>query len=163
MASKDPLPAVLAAHLRAVHTGGNWTVSDLQQALKDVSWEQAITPVADLNTIATLVHHIHYFIGEALLKVLRGGPLDTKDSLSFAHPPIRSQQDWDNFLATVWADAESCAAAIEQLPEERCWEPFIDPKYGTWYRNLQGVIEHTHYHLGQIVLIKKILAARDPR
>ncbi|HAI83731.1 MAG TPA: DUF1572 domain-containing protein, partial [Chitinophagaceae bacterium] len=28
---------------------------------------------------------------------------------------------------------------------------------GTYYRNILGLIEHTHYHLGQIALIKKII------
>ena len=32
-------------------------------------------------------------------------------------------------------------------------------KYGTYYRNFHGLIEHAHYHLGQIVLIKKLVAA----
>ncbi len=46
---------------------------------------------------------------------------------------------------------------IAQLPEGKLWEDFADKKYGSYYRNLQGIIEHTHYHLGQIVLIKKML------
>jgi hypothetical protein len=32
-----------------------------------------------------------------------------------------------------------------------------DPQYGSYYRDPQGIIEHLHYDLGQIVLIKKIL------
>ena len=31
-------------------------------------------------------------------------------------------------------------------------------KYGNYFRNLTGIIEHLHYHLGQIVLIKKLIA-----
>jgi hypothetical protein len=34
---------------------------------------------------------------------------------------------------------------------------FSQKKYGTYYRNLMGVIEHSHYHLGQISLIRKML------
>ncbi len=44
---------------------------------------------------------------------------------------------------------------IEQLPESKLWETFSDEKYGNYYRNIHGIIEHIHYHLGQIVLIKK--------
>jgi len=33
-------------------------------------------------------------------------------------------------------------------------------KYGNYFRNIVGVIEHIHYHLGQIVLIKKILVSQ---
>ncbi len=60
-------------------------------------------------------------------------------------------------LEKTWADAENFAGMIEQLPESKLWEDFADPKYGNYYRNLVGIIEHIHYHLGQIVLIKKML------
>lgn len=148
----------IAKHLRDVHFGGNWTVVNLKETLADVTWQQATTKVASFNTIATLVFHIHYFVG-TVLKVLRGGPLEGNDAHSFAHPPIGSQEDWNAFLEKVWSDAHDFADLIEQLPESRLWETFTDAKYGNYYRNLQGIVEHTHYHLGQIVLIKKLLPA----
>lgn len=150
------LSAQLAKHLRDVHLGGNWTSSNLKDNLKDVSWQQATTQVHSFNTIATLVYHVNYYIS-AVLKVLQGGPLEASDKYSFDLPPIESQRDWDNLLDKTFADAETFALLIEQLPEHKLWESFADEKYGTYYRNIQGIIEHTHYHLGQIALIKKIL------
>jgi uncharacterized damage-inducible protein DinB len=150
------LPGHIAKHLRDVHFGGNWTVSNLREHLSDVTWQQAITKVDSFNTIATLTFHINYFI-EAALKVLRGKPLDSKDIYSFDHPPINSHEDWQKMLDKTWKDAEDFAALIEQLPESKLWEDFDDKKYGTYYRNFLGIIEHTHYHLGQIVLLKKML------
>ncbi len=64
-------------------------------------------------------------------------------------------------LDKTWTDAETFATLIEQLPEDKLWENFSDKKYGIYYRNLHGIIEHIHYHLGQIVLIKKILLQAD--
>jgi hypothetical protein len=64
-------------------------------------------------------------------------------------------------LDKTWADVENFASLIEQLPESRLWENLADEKYGSCYRNIHGIIEHTHYHLGQIVLIKKILLQTD--
>jgi uncharacterized damage-inducible protein DinB len=150
------LPAQLAKHLRDVHFGGNWTVVNLREVLSEVTWQQAIAKVESFNTIATLAFHINYFIGVAS-KVLQGGPLDGNDKLSFDHPPISSQEDWTAMLEKMWADAETFAALIEQVPESRLWETFTDEKYGTYYRNIQGIIEHTHYHLGQMVIIRKLL------
>ena len=37
-------------------------------------------------------------------------------------------------------------------------QPFIDAKYGTFLRNIEGVIEHSYYHLGQISLIRKLIS-----
>ncbi len=150
------LTAQIAKHFREVHFGVNWTWSNLKDNLADVTWEQATTQVHGLNTIAALVFHIHYFVS-VTLKVLQGGPLDAHDKYSFDLPPIQSQEDWENLLAQVWADAETYASLIEQLPEQQLWEVFSQEKYGNYYRNLHGIIEHTHYHLGQIAVIKKIL------
>ena len=150
------LPAQIAKHFKDVHFGGNWTSVNLKDTLAGLTWQQATTQVHSFNTIATLVFHTNYFV-DVVLKVLRGGPLEGKDIYSFAHPPIHSQADWEKMLEKTWADAEDFARLVEQLPEHRLWEDFSENKYGNYYRNLHGIIEHYHYHLGQIVLIRKIL------
>ncbi|MES2618626.1 MAG: DinB family protein [Bacteroidota bacterium] len=146
----------IAKHFREIHFGGNWTCSNLKDQLADVTWQEATTKIFDLNTILTLTYHTHYYV-DTVLKVLQGGPLVSKDELSFNHPPVNSQEDWEALLAKVWADAEQFATMVEQLPDEKMWEIFTDEKYGIYYRNLHGIIEHTHYHLGQIAIIKKII------
>jgi hypothetical protein len=56
------------------------------------------------------------------------------------------------------ADAAELADRVEALTEEGLFGPFTDPKYGTYFSNLMGMVEHMHYHLGQIVMLKKWLA-----
>ena len=148
--------AQIAKHVRDVHFGGNWTASNLKQHLSEVTWQQATTKVPSFNTIAALVYHMNYYVS-AIIRVLLGGQLDAHDKFSFDHPPISSERDWQNLLDKTWADAERLAGLVEQLPDAKLGENFLDGKYGTWYRNLAGFIEHTHYHLGQIVLLKKML------
>jgi DinB superfamily len=150
------LSAQIAKHIREIHFGGNWTSVNLKDNLADVSWQQATITVYSFNTIATLVYHINYYVS-TVLRVLQGEPLNAHDKYSFDLPPIQSQQDWEKLLNKTWADAENFASLIEQLPDHKLMENFSDEKYGNYYRNLHGIIEHTHYHLGQIVLIKKIL------
>lgn len=148
--------AAIAQHFRHVHFGGNWTSVNLRDTLKDVTWEEALHKREGFNTIAVLTFHINYFVA-AVLKVLEGGPLDAHDKFSFTHPPINTEADWQSLLGKVWSDAEHFAALVEQLPDDRLHTDMADTKYGTWYRNLHGIIEHTHYHLGQIVILKKLL------
>jgi hypothetical protein len=147
----------IAKHLRDVHFGGNWTSVNLKDTLADVTWKQSTTQVYSFNTIAALVYHINYYIS-AVLIVLQGAPLCASDKYSFDHPPILCPEDWENLLRKTWTDAEQFAGLIEQLPEPLLWENFTDEKYGNYYRNIQGIIEYAHYHLGQIVLIKKTLS-----
>jgi len=150
------LQAQIAKQFRDVHFGGNWTSSNLKEHLADVTWQQATTQVYSFNSIAILVYHMNYYVS-AVLKVLQGAPLDASDKYSFDLSPILCQQDWEKLLDKTWADAEGFASMVEQLPEQKLGDTFSDEKYGNYYRNIHGVIEHIHYHLGQIVLIKKIL------
>mgnify|MGYP002624539439 CR=1 FL=1 len=154
------LPKQIANHFREFHFGGNATGVNLKDSLADVSWEQATTPVYSLNTIAVLAFHINYYIA-AVLKVLEGGPLDAHDKYSFDAPPIKSQEDWQKLLDKIWSDAEKIANLVEQLPEQKLGDVFVKEKYGNYFRNFHGIIEHSHYHLGQIVLIKKILTKSE--
>ncbi|MCF8244581.1 MAG: DUF1572 domain-containing protein [Saprospiraceae bacterium] len=147
--------AQIAKHLREVYFGGNWTSSNLKETVSNISWQHATTQIHGLNTIATLFTHLTYYVSK-VSKVLQGEPLNAKDAHSFEHPPIQSQADWEKILTQAWADAEAFASLIEQLPEAGLWEDFTDEKYGNYYRNLHGIIEHIHYHLGQIVVIKKM-------
>lgn len=146
----------IAQHLDQVYFGGNWTASSLQQQLEAVTWQQATTAVGNTNSIATLVFHIQYYI-HAVLEVLEGQPLTAKDAHSFNPPPIKSQDDWDTFLASNYQETRRFIKAIKTLDPHLMEQTFVEEKYGTYYRNLQGIVEHTHYHLGQIVLLKKLL------
>ena len=146
----------IAKQLRAVYVGGNWTGVNLKDTLKDVTWPQATTKVYSFNTIVTLLYHTNYYI-DAVTKVLHGEPLNAKDEYSFIHPPVQSKEDWENLLNKTFADAEAFACLIEQLPESKLGNTMADEKYGNYYRNLTGIIEHLHYHLGQMVLVKKMV------
>ncbi len=150
----------IAKHFREIHFGGNWTSVNLKDILQDVTWQQATTPVHNCNTIAVLVYHINYYISE-VLKVLQGAPLGASDKFSFNCPPITTPQQWEDLLHKTYDDAEKFASLIELLSEEQLWENFTAEKYGNYYRNLHGIIEHSHYHLGQIVLLKKILQEKE--
>jgi len=150
------LTAQIAKHFRDIHFGGNWTAVNLRETLSDITWQQATTEVYSFNTIAALTYHINYFVS-AVLKVLQGGPLAAHDKYSFDLPPVNSAEDWKTLLDKTFKEAEEFAALVEKLPENKLWEDFSDEKYGSYYRNIAGIIEHSHYHLGQIVILKKLV------
>jgi len=148
----------LAKHLREVFVGPNWTGVNFKDTIAGVGWHQAVTKIYDLNTIAALVYHITYYIS-ANLRVLRGQGLDASDKLSFNLPPVTSEEDWQKLVTRAFTEAEAFASEVDKLDDSKLFDDFADPKYGNNYRNILGVSEHTHYHLGQIVLIKKVLNA----
>ncbi|MGV3611310.1 MAG: DUF1572 domain-containing protein [Fluviicola sp.] len=146
----------LAKHLRDVHFGGNWCTVDLKSVLSDVTFDQAQIQVYSLNSIFSLTFHMTYYL-DVLIQVLEETILGGKDELSWISEAPKSKEEWENFQKNTWEKAEKVALLIEQLPDEKLTEDFVDPKYGTNYRNIAGIVEHTHYHLGQITIIKKLL------
>jgi hypothetical protein len=147
----------IAKHLREVHVGKNWTWVNLKDTLAGITWQQATTQIKDFNTIAALVYHINYYVA-AQLNLLKTGALDAHDDFAFSAPAINSALDWETLTQKSFAQAEELAQMIENLPESRLWEICVQEKYGNYYRNFQGMIEHCHYHLGQIVMLKKWLS-----
>ncbi|SDB40873.1 hypothetical protein SAMN03097699_1166 [Flavobacteriaceae bacterium MAR_2010_188] len=148
--------------LRDVYLGDNWTSSSLKQHVSDITYKEATTSYHFLNTIAKLVYHMDYYV-IAAKGVLNGEPLTAKDKFSFDHPNFDSQAAWDNFLKGIFANAEELAILVEKLPEAKLLEDFSEGKYGSIYRNLHGIIEHLHYHLGQVVIIKKLIRSSDSK
>ncbi|MDC8102240.1 DUF1572 domain-containing protein [Chryseobacterium rhizosphaerae] len=150
----------LSKRFREVLLDGLWIANtNFKDQLSGVSWEQAVTKVSSLNTIAMLTFHIHYYIA-GIINVFEGGALEIKDQYSFDLPVIESQAQWEELLSRLWADAEKFAGLVEQIPDDQLDEVFADEKYGTYRRNIDGMIEHSYYHLGQITLIKKLLTSQ---
>ncbi|MCB0649862.1 MAG: DUF1572 domain-containing protein [Saprospiraceae bacterium] len=148
----------LADRFREILLNGHWvTNTNFKEQLSDMTWEKATTKVGSLNTIAALTFHINYYIA-GVLNVLEGGSLDIRDKYSFDLPPLTSQKAWEDLLNNMWSNAEKFADKVEQMADDQLFDVFVDEKYGTYQRNLEGMIEHCYYHLGQIVLIRKMLA-----
>ncbi|MBC2846731.1 DinB family protein [Winogradskyella flava] len=148
----------IAHHLHQVYFGGNWTASNLKDHLNGVTIEIATRKVNDLNTILALTFHIHYYL-KGTMDVLKGGDLTIRDTFSFDHPNIRTETEWQDFQANMWTEANEFISWIEKLNDTILETYLAEEKYGTYFRNLAGIIEHTHYHLGQIAIIKKIIVS----
>lgn len=147
----------IANRFRETILNGTWIANtNYKHQLENLDWKIAITPIKNLNTISLLAQHIHYYINGINI-VFKGGNLDIKDKFSFDFPPINSQEEWNSFLKKFWNAAEEFASFVEEMPEQKLNEVFVDEKYGTYKRNIDAMIEHSYYHLGQIVLIKKLL------
>lgn len=147
----------LANRLKEVVLNGTWIANtNYKDQLENLDWKIATTKKESLNTISILAQHVHYYI-KGIKNVLEGGSLEIKDKFSFDFPLIESENEWNLFLTNFWNDTENLTDLIKEIPEEKLNHNFVDEKYGTYLRNIDGMIEHSYYHLGQIVLIKKIV------
>lgn len=147
----------IANRLREVLLNGHWIVNtNYRDQIQSINWQQATQKVSNLNTIAALTYHINYYLA-GLLNAFENGTLEISDKYSFDLPPINSEIEWSNLVAEFISNSEKFADKVEQMHDKIFDQPFIDEKYGTILRNIEGVIEHSYYHLGQISLIKKMI------
>lgn len=147
----------LANRFREVILDGTWIANtNYKKELTALDWQVATTKIDSLNTISVLAQHVHYYIS-GVKDVVSGGPLVISDQFSFGFPPITSQEQWEQFLNTFWRDSEDFAHLVENTSEEQLRQIFVEEKYNTYLRNIEAMIEHSYYHLGQIILIKKMI------
>lgn len=146
----------LAHRIRELFLNGTWIANtNYKTCLETLPWQLALNKYPN-NSIAELAQHVHYYL-KGVMDVLKGGPLLVKDKYSFQFDEIKSQEQWETFLKLFWKDAEEFAQIIEQLSEEKLNETFVKKDYGSYQRNIDAIIEHAYYHLGQIALIKKCI------
>lgn len=147
--------ATLAHRIRDVFLQGTWIANtNYRHALAGVSLAQALHTRGGHNSMAALTFHVDYYLG-GVLHCLQGGPLLLSDAQSFQLPPLHTEADWQALINRLLSHAASFASALNALPDSFLTTPFTNPKYGNWQHNIEGLIEHSYYHLGQVVLIKK--------
>lgn len=149
----------IAQHLLQVTEGDNWTDVNIADIIKDISVEEATHRTeASPNTIASLIHHLSYW-NRIMIQRINGIKPDIPESNGFDVPHLRTDQDWGNLKADYFASVQELADAILKVDEARLEQPIVEG-YSSVYKNLQGTVEHVHYHLGQIVILKKLVRAK---
>jgi hypothetical protein len=147
----------LANRVRAVFMDGKWIANtNYKHQLSEVNCKQATTKIQSLNTLAALTYHINYYL-DGILNVFNGGSLEIRDKYSFDLPDIDSEEAWQSLKNELWKNAEKVATHVEKLSDEQLEDVFVNEKYGSYRRNIEGVIEHSYYHLGQISLLGKLI------
>ncbi|MCE3281655.1 MAG: DinB family protein [Chitinophagaceae bacterium] len=145
------LTEVLAQHFYEVNYGDNWTDAAVKDVLQGISWKQAVKKVGDVNTIALLLFHMDFYnlvVYDRIVGVKR--QFDHEDSLEVS---ISSEKDWLQLQETYFSNVDKIYTAIMAFDEDKLFEK---KTVNTPYKNIHGLVEHIHYHLGQISLLKKL-------
>ena len=151
------LNVTIAERLKGLFIDGHWiTDTNYKELLSDTTKEMAVARIPNLNSLAELTYHINYYLS-GLNNVFKGGDLEIRDKYSFDITPIETEEDWQKMVHGLINNAEEFISHVSSMSEENLHGPFIVKKYGSYLRNIEGVIEHAYYHLGQMVIIKKII------
>lgn len=146
----------LANRFREVMLSGTWIANtNWQKELQDVNFDLAIKKIPNTNCIYDLTFHVLYYI-KGINHFFDTDKLEIKDSLSFPSCTLQNEEEWQQLKADFIIQSKKLATSIEQLNESKLIEKFFDEKYGLYIRNIDGQIEHAYYHLGQVILLKKM-------
>ena len=150
----------LASRLREVLLEGHWIANtNFKEQITNTNWKQAVEKLEGLNTIASLTFHINYYL-KGVLNVFQGGDLVIKDKYSFDMPEISSESEWLDLVNEYLNSAELFISHVERMDDQQLSQSFVKDEYGSYSRNIEAQIEHSYYHLGQMVMIKKLVVQK---
>ncbi|NNV56411.1 DinB family protein [Limnovirga soli] len=151
--------AAIALQMKEVYEGGNWSEVDLAATLADITWAEAniITPVS-ANSIAAILIHLQFY-NNVVKDRLAGINTAIPDTNGFDVPKMKNAADWKLLQQNSFASALALMDVVSALPDEKLFEVLTSSGV-TVYKTLHGVVEHAYYHLGQIVMLKKIIRTK---
>ena len=147
---------LIANRLQEVFLDGKWVSgTNFKEQFELVDWHLAIKKEEGFNSIADLAFHVGYYIA-GVNEYLDTGELNIRDKYSFDYSPIQSEEEWFSLTRTFCENAEKLIQRVEKMSDEELNQDFAKKEYGSLYRNLDVQIEHAYYHLGQILILKKL-------
>ena len=144
--------ARIADQLRRSVEGEAWHGPCLQEALAGVTAEQAMAkPVAGAHSIWELLLHITAWAGAAR-KRLGGDPSPLSGEGDW---PVLSGE-WSDAIAAMESEFQALRQAVSALPDEDLTKTVPGQEYDNYFL-LHGIVQHTLYHCGQILLLRRAM------
>ena len=129
---------------------------NLANTLKNVTAEQAYKKAnPNLNTIWEIVNHLIQW-RRNILERMQGEVIVTPDHNYFVPVLDPSEAAWAQSLQTLAKSQESWSTFFESFNDEDLAKIYVNNGH-TYYEHIHGIIQHDVYHLGQIVILKKLL------
>ena len=151
----------LLADLRRIYEGNAWHGPSVLDAIKDVTALQASArPIPDGHSIYELTHHIGAWIGEVTSR-LQGNKPGMPAEGDF--PPAAMKVDdaaWAEVRKRLERRQAELIETVAAFDAARLDEP-VDPKNKgkdgpvTYRALLSGLAQHSAYHAGQIMILRK--------
>jgi uncharacterized damage-inducible protein DinB len=150
---------VLIEQFTACYDEDGWFVS-LRKALEGVTAEQAAWKPAGLdNSIYENVNHI-IFWNERWLQRYRG-ELDHPEDVENKGTFKSDETDWERTLEKLWDVMDDWRKRLAEISDEKLASPVNAEYQSPWRSPLAHQNIHNAYHIGQIVLLRKMQGSWD--
>lgn len=139
-----------------LYQGSPWIDVTIMDTLKSITAEQAsrkITPKR--NSIWEIVNHMIAWRENVLLRV-QGNEIITPNNNYFVEIKDTSDAEWQETLQRLANSQEQWIRFLENFDAAQL-ENIYPSNHMTYYEHIQGILQHDSYHLGQIVLLSKLI------
>lgn len=148
--------------LTQVYEGGNWNDESYLGKLKSMSEQTAfLQPYPGTHSVAELLWHCIYW-RTVIIKRLQGDSdysNRTEKEQNFLSMHELKNKGWSGLLSDLRKTQEELINILNSKTDD-----FLDAEYTPEFSNeynVEGIIQHDHYHLGQIGLVISILKRKD--
>ena len=136
-------------------TGNAWHGPAVMEVLADLTIEETLNKIENSHTIAELVEHMITW-RQFVVKKLEGDALyDVPEHENFRSVSTITEKDWKATLERLQLSQETLLNLLKSTPDNKLNETVGNRNYN-YYTLLHGIIQHDIYHLGQIVLMRKL-------
>ena len=140
----------IANKLDTIYKGEPWFGESLQTKLKNVSEENAFKqPVNNRHSIAEILSHMEYWHKRFALEVQGKTPPEFSESENWPDVTTLKKQGWKKLQASFDETHQELVGLLKKSNGKKVSEELIT--------NLNGMVDHDVYHLGQIGIVKSLV------
>jgi uncharacterized damage-inducible protein DinB len=150
-------PARIADQIRRAAHGDAWHGPSLAQAIEGVSAaDAAARPIANAHSIWELVGHLRTWT-RAVQQRFEGDHAEPTAAENFPAISGGDAKAWAAVCGSVLAAHDALVQAVLRNPD-RSLDAMVPGHSYSAYVMLHGAVQHTLYHAGQIMLLRRALA-----
>lgn len=139
-----------------LYDGDPWIDVTILGVLKNVSPQQAAKKIAPgRNSIWQIVNHIISWRENVLLRV-QGNVINTPNNNYFIEIADISETAWQQSLERLQNSQQQWITFLKHF-DESDFDKIYPSNKMSYYEHIHGIIQHDAYHLGQIVLLTKLV------
>ncbi len=139
-----------------LYNGSPWIDVTIMNTLKNISAEQAAKKVApERNSIWQIVNHMIAWRENVLIRI-QGNEIVTPNNNYFTEIEKVSETGWQKALERLENSQHQWIAFLKTF-EESQFEKIYAKNKMSYYEHIHGILQHDAYHLGQIVLLSKLI------
>jgi uncharacterized damage-inducible protein DinB len=139
-----------------LYDGSPWIDVTIMDTLKSISAQRAAKKIAPgRNSIWQIVNHIIAWRENVLLRV-QGNKIVTPNNNYFIEIDNVSEAEWQKTLERLANSQDQWIRFLENFDESK-FETIYPSNKMSYYEHIHGILQHDAYHLGQIVLLSKLV------